>query len=401
MKILWLCSYPLQNLNNIPVKHRRKNSHPATWLVNLSSQLLKYQTDIELHIVSENTNISKDFDLEQDGIYFHFIRSGSAIPYLNRGYPRFFPIDLITNYRKSYFKYKNKIKEIRPDLIHSHGTETICSLVAVESGLPNIISIQGLMNLFYKMDKSLRGYINKRNENKVFSKGKYFIGKSIIAEQEIRKVNIDAIIYQIQDPISDIYLTNENIIHNNKIYKIIFTANLTKTKGIEFLFEVVSLLKFDFLLFVAGKGEKRYIKYLNKKISNLGINNKIKWLGQINQKDLRQYLLNCDLFIHPTFMDNTASVVSDAMAAGIPVIANKVAGIPEKIIDMKTGFLVEPGNKSELLNKINFCYPNSAICEEIAENARKFALKNYSGEVISTQIYELYKKILDCKTTIK
>src|SRR5205085_6702039 len=55
-----------------------------------------------------------------------------------------------------------------------------------------------------------------------------------------------------------------------------------------------------------------------------------------------QILPGCDLFVHPTFADALPTVVMEAMASSLPVIASRVGGIPEMIDEGKTGLLVPP-----------------------------------------------------------
>ena len=194
MKVAWLCPYPLNRIENIPVKYREKQDHPGTWIVTLSKDLAK-RGDVELHIISEYTNIASSFHTVQDNIHFHMLRSGSAVPFLLKGYPSFVPLDVTSSFSKNRRLLREKLNEIKPDLVHAHGTEGPYGVTSVESGYPHLISIQGVMSKLKAINPNYRYRKNALLEEKVVKRGINFVAKTRFAAEFIKSVNPKANIY--------------------------------------------------------------------------------------------------------------------------------------------------------------------------------------------------------------
>ena len=71
-------------------------------------------------------------------------------------------------------------------------------------------------------------------------------------------------------------------------------------------------------------------------------------LGMIDQEDLPSLMCSADVFVSPTLADNFPYTILEAMACGKAVVASRVGGIPEQVVDGETGFLVGAGNDAEL-----------------------------------------------------
>jgi glycosyltransferase involved in cell wall biosynthesis len=74
----------------------------------------------------------------------------------------------------------------------------------------------------------------------------------------------------------------------------------------------------------------------------------VRPLGMIDQEDLPSLLCSADVFVSPTLADNLPYTILEAMACGRALVASRVGGIPEQIVDGETGFLVNAGNDVEL-----------------------------------------------------
>ena len=78
-----------------------------------------------------------------------------------------------------------------------------------------------------------------------------------------------------------------------------------------------------------------------------------------------------------------------------PVIATNVGGIPELMIDKKTGFLIEKGNSKELIKKIEEMLNEPKKIEEMGIQGRKFVEENFSWKIITKKFVNNLKKTLD------
>jgi len=124
-------------------------------------------------------------------------------------------------------------------------------------------------------------------------------------------------------------------------------CRLVPIKGVGHLIRAVTLLRSDFpdvRLEIAGSGPERVA--LEREVTSLGMDNHVKFLGW--QADLMSVLARWDVFALPSLEEGFGIAALEAMAAGLPIVATSVGGIPELIEDGRTGWLVPPGNSKVL-----------------------------------------------------
>ena len=84
--------------------------------------------------------------------------------------------------------------------------------------------------------------------------------------------------------------------------------------------------------------------------ASLRISKQVLFLG--NRKDIPQVLQALDLFVLSSTSEGLPLTVLEAMAVGLPVVATRVGGIPEVVVEGQTGFLVPPGKVEAMAQKI-------------------------------------------------
>lgn len=151
---------------------------------------------------------------------------------------------------------------------------------------------------------------------------------------------------------------------------------LRAAKGVEVLLEAVERVPGVYFLIV-GDGPKR-AEWQALALSN-GTAERVRWAGY--RSDVETILAGCDLFVHPSLDDAFPTVLLEAMAAGLPVVASRVGGIPEIVEDGVTGILFPPGDAAALANAIaNDALPNmSGAARERA--ARLFSTEAWIGRL--------------------
>lgn len=124
---------------------------------------------------------------------------------------------------------------------------------------------------------------------------------------------------------------------------ITFVGVLTPRKGIDTLIEAMGRLADDPhppLLVVAGTGELR--ESLDTRIAELGIEDRVRFVGKVPHDDVAKWMAAGDVFCLPSLSEGLPTVVCEAMACGRAVVATAVDGTPEIVDDGATGYLVPP-----------------------------------------------------------
>jgi glycosyltransferase involved in cell wall biosynthesis len=166
--------------------------------------------------------------------------------------------------------------------------------------------------------------------------------------------------------------TNKNFLGNS--FNVGFVSRITREKGWQVLLEAISLLKQsgeikEFKVTIAGNGIE--LDAARKRVFHLGIEDKITFLGELNQEELPNLYNNFDVLIFPTFRESLGLVGIESLACGVPVIASRIEGVQEYMKDGQNGFLFQTGNAVDLYEKIlKFYNLEQTDKSNMKENAR-------------------------------
>ena len=118
-------------------------------------------------------------------------------------------------------------------------------------------------------------------------------------------------------------------------------------------------------LLVIGKEDKAYVERVRATGEQLGVSNNVLWLG--SRDDVPEILAALDLFVLPTLEETMPLSVLEAMAAGLPVVATRVGGIPECVDNGVTGLLVPPADEDPLAETISMLLGNPLLRQAFGE----------------------------------
>lgn len=394
MKIAWLAPYQINLLAQELTTNRNIRGHAASWIVNLSNELAK-QNDIELHIITHTVAVPYSQEIKKNNITFHIIRY--CFPFTkNKGFPPYMPLDKLTRYRGFIKNALRILEKIQPDIIHAHGTEDAYALTAYKSGLPSLISIQGIIAEINKISPSLSYRFQIPIERYTIKRNKNFGCRTDWDKSFILSNNKNANIFYVPEAISGVFFKyNWN---PTDILSILFVGYLSKRKGIEILLHSIPIVKKRFpeiALKVVGTGSQKYLKYLKVLTRELNIEKNVIWYGSQNAEQIAEHLSKSTIFVLPTFIDNSPNSLAEAMAVGTPSIASRVGGVPSMINDGVDGILVEVGDAEELANKIIVLLQNKEMLTEISKNAKATALKRNLPEQVCKIVLNVYKEIIN------
>ena len=121
-----------------------------------------------------------------------------------------------------------------------------------------------------------------------------------------------------------------------------------------------------------------------------------EWLGPLEYPNkVREYLSEIDIYALISGLDMSPLTLLEAQLMKKPIIATNVGGIPELMIDKKTGFLIEKGSSKELIKKIEEMLNEPKKMEEMGIQGRKFVEENFSWKIITQKFMDNLKKTLD------
>lgn len=175
--------------------------------------------------------------------------------------------------------------------------------------------------------------------------------------------------------------------------KFLFVGRLVYYKGVDVLLKAFSRVRGG-VLSIVGTGELQ--DSLWKFVAERGMEEKVEFLGKLDDEALNQAFENCDVFVLPSVARSEAFglVQQEAMAYGKPVINTRLeSGVPEVSLDGITGITVEPGNVLELAEAIQKMIDDPELREAYGAAARKRVEENYTTEKVSEKIKKVYERL--------
>lgn len=175
-------------------------------------------------------------------------------------------------------------------------------------------------------------------------------------------------------------------------------ASLRGLKGHRVLLEAAARLAargVSFRLHLVGDGPDR--EYLERFTQTMKLSNRVRFLGE--RDDVPALLARADLFVLPTTgREGLGLAALEAMAAGLPVIASDIGGVPEVVRNGRTGYLVPPGDCDSLEQAIFDLLANRDQALAMGKEGRRRVEQHFSAAGMVRGIEQLYARDLEPET---
>jgi len=368
----------------------REYHKPAPWFGTAPEALLQgfaQLPEVEVHVISctQQPMISSPEKLAGN-IFFHSLR----VPKI--GWMR-------TLYQGCVRATKKKLREIRPDIVHGQGTERECSLGAVFSGFPNVLTIHGNMRLVAKVERA-----------RPFSF--WWNAARLEAFAVLRSHGVVCITNYTREAVA--HLAKKTWVVPNAVDAGFFDVN-----------QEINLERPPVILCVGGicvrKNQNAFIRALDPLAAKRKF--RVLFLGSASDKDaygreffellrtrpwcehfgfvdreqLKSHLQEATLLALPSLEDNCPMAVLEAAAAGVPVVAAKVGGVPDLIEDGKTGLFCDPQNAASMSGAVEKLLERPEFGRSLASEAKIAAKKRFHPLVVGRRHLEIYREVLNTR----
>jgi glycosyltransferase involved in cell wall biosynthesis len=131
---------------------------------------------------------------------------------------------------------------------------------------------------------------------------------------------------------------------------------------------------------------------IRSQCSALGLDDRVKFLGFV--EDLARMLRLLDIQVHPSHIEGVPLALCEGMAAGLPVVASAVGGIPEILDHGASGVLVQPGDEEGFANAVSHLIDNPRERSRLGLAARHFMETKYSLHTAVSRVEETYYEMM-------
>jgi glycosyltransferase involved in cell wall biosynthesis len=367
-------------------EHFKQYDRPAPYFGTAPEALLQgfaKLKDAEVHVISCTRRAMASPEKLAANIYFH------SLPVPKFGW-------MASMYQGCIRAVRAKLREIQPDIVHGQGTERDCAISAVLSGFPNVLTIHGNMRLIAQVNRA-----------RAFS---YFWLAAKLETVTIPRSNgVVCITHYTENAVKD--LARRTWVVPNAVDasffevdaqplveqppKILCVGHISVRKNQNAFIRALDSLS------PAGKFE---VWFLGQATPGqvyddefLGLVRERPWCvygGVADREQLKKRLREATLLALPSLEANCPMVVLEAMAAGVPVMAAKVGGLPDLIEEGKNGFFCDPLDARSMAEAVKRIFQDGSSAGELAKRAKIDARARFRPEVIAQRHVEIYREIL-------
>lgn len=189
--------------------------------------------------------------------------------------------------------------------------------------------------------------------------------------------------------------------NKNGSVKIVSVARLVEKKGIHFGIQAIANLTKNYPNIeysIIGDGPLK--EDLQDLVNQLKLSQKIRFMGWMNQEETFEIMQRSDIFLAPSVTSKTGEqegipvVLMEAMAHGLPVVSTYHSGIPELVMNNKTGFLVDEKDSDALAKKLEVLISNPEILKKFGIEGRKAVEKDYNIQLLNDNLAKTYHELI-------
>ena len=165
------------------------------------------------------------------------------------------------------------------------------------------------------------------------------------------------------------------------------------------LYEAAPQLGHSWAWVFVGEGGLR--DSLQSQAATLGLGDHVIFTGAVSDLTLHNLYARADLFAHPSLFEGSSLVTLEAMSHALPVVASRVGGIPDKVVEGETGFLVEPGNQRQLASRIISLARNPEKRVEMGRLGKERVAREFSWSRSMERLVEVFREVINEKVACK
>jgi glycosyltransferase involved in cell wall biosynthesis len=352
----------------------------SSYLIEALSQI----SDLELNVLTFTGGISNT-EIERVETHTHYL-----LPFGKYG--------TLTGFRADQAILNSCLQSIHPDIVHSQGSGHH-GILATRSGYPTVVTIHGILTEEAKYLASWRRRLRIRaqgwlSDYHCIRHAKNTILISPYVEQFYGN-RLAGRHFLIPNPVDPKFFA---INRNEVSAKILFLGRISSLKGIKDLVCATAKLRHinGLRLRLAGPtSDKRYMHEIESTIEKLGLKTAVDFLGNLGSQELLAELSSAACLVLPSYQETAPMVIQEAMAAGVPVIASNICGIPYQVQDGVTGFLFPPGNIESLAQRLDQLLSSTELRRSYGQNGREFADSYYRSDKVARATLDVYHDILE------
>ncbi len=309
----------------------------------------------------------------------------------------------LTRYRDNRYAFRKCVDSLNPDIVHGQGIGRE-GFVALSSGYPGVVTIHGVLGEDARYLSDARKRLRNRfksfiSERFCVSHAGHIISISPYVEQYYQK-RIRGTVHAISNPVSEVFYSVKRAA---KPGRILFAGKIIPRKAIVDLIGAMGLLKDrpgTELVIAGDTDDYNYLARVKEEVARQGVESSVTFLGLLDERQLLDEFAKAALLVLPSYQETAPMVILQAMAAGLPVVATAVCGVPELVRDGETGLLLEPGDVGQLAAHMRKLVDDDILRESMSAASLK-ASPAFRADAVAERTVAVYEQVLGRDRAVK
>jgi glycosyltransferase involved in cell wall biosynthesis len=190
-------------------------------------------------------------------------------------------------------------------------------------------------------------------------------------------------------PVNTAYFTPDGARDSRRL---LFVGRLSSQKGLEYLLRALALMTTPAGLDIAGAGEE--LERLQGLAQQLGLGDRIRWLGVLPHRELAQLYRSAAAVVVPSLDEGLGLVAVEAQLCETPVVAADSGGLPDVVQHDRTGILVPPADAARLARALDDLLARPDAGASLGRAGRLHALATFAPESVARRYAEIYRNAI-------
>lgn len=349
-------------------------------------QGLERFADLELHVITAQKTLDSADTLQRNGVAFHYLP-----------YPRQTTFVAYPSLQKSI---QRVLHQIKPDLVHGQSSY-IYGCIALGAGYPTVLTVHSIHGTEVKFARRWLQRANLWLQHALMRR--YFtahVRHIVSINPYIRRhyeSRVDADFYDIDNPISDAFFEVDP--GREVTHRVLFVGYLRTLKRPDLALEALALARREEqglnLSFAGAAVEPWLAARLQELVAANQMGNHVRFLGQLSEAQVLEAYQEMSVLLLTSELETSPMVVEQAMAAGKPVVATAVGGVPYLVDHGQNGILVEPNEPQQIAEALVTLARDPDLRKRLGQAARQEAIARFKVEAVAAKTHAMYQDILE------